>query len=41
MKMNADNFFEKQFASADILSDTRAIDGSDTYASFFADSLGG
>ena len=41
MKMNSDSFFEKHFAGADILSDTRAIDGSDIRPSFFADSHGG
>ena len=41
MKLNADNFFEKHFSGADILSDTRAIDGSDVRPSFFNDSLGG
>lgn len=41
MKMNSDNFFEKHFSGADILSDTRAIDGTDVIPSFFADSLGG
>ena len=41
MKMNSDSFFEKHFAGADILSDSRAIDGSDVRPSFFADSHGG
>ena len=41
MKMNSDNFFEMHFSGADILSDTRAIDGTDVTPSFFADSLGG
>jgi len=41
MKLEAQNFFEKQFCGADILKDTRAIDGTDIRPSFFADSLGG
>lgn len=41
MKMNSDNFFEKHFSGADILSDSRAIDGTDVRPSFFADSIGG
>ena len=41
MKQNADNFFEKHFSGADILSDSRAIDGTDVRPSFFADSIGG
>ena len=41
MKMNSDSFFEKHFAGADILSDSRAIDGSDLRPSFFSDSHGG
>ena len=41
MEMNSDTYFEKHFAGADILSDTRAIDGSDIRPSFFADTLGG
>ena len=41
MRMNSDSFFEKHFAGADILSDSRAIDGSDVRPSFFADSHGG
>ena len=41
MKMSSDNFFEKHFSGADILADSRAIDGTDVRPSFFADSMGG
>ena len=41
MRMNADSFYEKHFSHADILADSRAINGSDLRPSFFADSLGG
>ena len=41
MKLNPDNFFEKHFSGADILRDTRSVDGTDVVSSFFNDSLGG
>ena len=41
MKQSDDNFFEKHFNNADILSDSRAINGTDVRPSFFADSIGG